>query len=501
MKKITIPILLLAVIGLASCKKWLDVKPEAQTTKDELFTTEKGFRDALTGTYIHLKSGDTYGGACMWGNIEFMARTWDPLSNSNSGLVNLGNANYSDAVARGWLDNMYSGLYKVVADANSILENIDAKKQIFTNNNYPLIKGESLILRAFAHFDVLRLFGPMPNNPGTAPILPYVKAVTKEISPLLTYEQFIQQLLADVDQAEALMKDVDPIAYYSMLELNPIEGWNTPPIMDDDFYMYRQIRMNYYAALALKARIYTWLSVSNDIYKTNAATYARMVVEAKSHDGNPTFRLGKASDAGLGDYTMSPEHIAALSIYNLTDIAQNTFGDNGVLGRNDFNIQDGYYYLNNLFPVAERSTDIRFLNMWAYRNSAPTNYVINKKFIQKPNQAILQVPLMRLSEMYLILTECAATKTEAEGYYRFFCDQKGVPFANGFNNADWQTDRRNKIIREYARELFAEGQSFYTYKRYNVTTLPAQWTYTYFNGNAARYVVPKPDREINYQNK
>jgi hypothetical protein len=103
--------------------------------------------------------------------------------------------------------------------------------------------------------------------------------------------------------------------------------------------------------------------------------------------------------------------------------------------------------------------------------------------------------------MYLILTECAQTKAEAENVYRFYCDKKGIPFPNGFNAAGWEADRKNKMIREYVREFYAEGQTFFTYKRYNVTTLPASWTAAFYQGTTARYVVPKPDREINYHNK
>lgn len=501
MKKIIITTILLGTLGLTSCKKWLDVKPLAQTTKDELFSTQKGFRDALTGAYINLKAGDVYGGSMTWGNIEYMARNWDVVNSNATSLSNLAAGNYTDATARQWLDNTYAAEYKVIADVNSILENIDAKKSIFIDNNYALIKGESMALRAFAHFDVLRMYGPMPDNPGTTPILPYVTQVSHEIIEPIAYQPFAQAVLADLDSAEILLKDTDPFTQYSLSELNPLSNTQIPPVVADNFYMYRQIRMNYYAVLALKARVYLWLSAMDPVNKVNAAKYAQMVLDAKDHNGVPTFRLGKESDRVAGDFTMSPEHITALSIYNLDGTANGTFGESGSLVRYDFNVQDGYYYLNNLFPVAERTSDVRWKEMWAYKISAgSTNYVMYKKYIQRANNPVLQVPLIRLSEMYLILTECADTKETAESYYSAYCAQKGIPFVSGFAAGGWEADRRNKLIREYVREFYAEGQTFFAYKRFNVTTLPASWTYTYYTGNTARYVVPKPDREINYHN-
>lgn len=501
MKKILTIIILSAVLLFTGCKKWLDVKPQGESTQEELFKTQKGFRDALTGAYIRMKGDNVYGSALTWGNIEYMAANWENANASNTAIPALIAGNYTNQTVIDWIDATYQDLYKVIADVNGVLSNIDGKKSVFSEGNYELIKGEALALRAFCHFDALRMFGPMPSNPGTGLVLPYVKEVSKNIHEPLSYQDFARAVLADLDQAEALLKVSDPILKYSIAQLNP--GGNDKPVLSDNYLEYRQVRMNYYAVLALKARIYLWLSAGDVSNKANAAKYAQMVVDAVDPTGAPMFRLGEERDRAAEDYTMSVEHIAALSVYNLEAKANSTFGETGGLQRYDFNITDGFYYLNNLFPVAERTSDIRWKQMWNYKTGqGKTNYVMYKKYIQKPvlpEFQILQVPLLRLSEMYLILTECADTKGGAEAVYTTFCIKKGIPFTS-FNAADWQTDRKNKIIREYVREFYAEGQSFFTYKRFNLTTLPASWTYTFFNGKPEKYIVPKPLREINYNN-
>ncbi len=38
-------------------------------------------------------------------------------------------------------------------------------------------------------------------------------------------------------------------------------------------------------------------------------------------------------------------------MYDLKLAAEITFGEQGFLARSDINIQDGFYYLNNLFPL------------------------------------------------------------------------------------------------------------------------------------------------------
>lgn len=501
MNKITTTILISGALALGSCKKWLDVKPQGQTTKDDMFLTQKGFRDALTGAYIDLKSDDAYGRSMTWSTIEYLALNWDNPGNYPD-IAALMNANYTDAKVKTMFENIYAKEYKVIADVNSILEKIDGKKTIFLEDNYALVKGEALTLRAFAHFDLLRMFGTMPNNPGADPILPYVTTVSNEIVPLSNFDDFAKQVLADLDAAEVLLKDVDPIKQYSLLELNPVLNSAAIPPVSDDYYMYRQIRMNYYAVLALKARVYNWLVSRDGANRANAAKYAQLVIDAKDHFGNPTFRLGRLSDVQAGNPTFPSEHIAAISVFDLKLKAEGQLGEPGILARSDFNYQDGYYYLNNLFPIADRVSDARFVNLWSYKTtSGQASFVKLKKFVQKETDPTLQIPLLRLSEMYLILTECAQNKADAENYYSFYCEMKGIPFASGFNAAGWEADRKSKMIREYVREFYAEGQSFFTYKRYNVTTLPASWTAAYYNATPARYIVPKPDREYNYHNK
>lgn len=499
-KKIfTIILMLCTLLFTAGCKKWLDVKPQGQATQEELFKTEKGFKDALTGAYIRMKDGNIYGGSLMWGTIEYMAYNWDAPSSQVISKLKAGD--YNDASVRDGFDNTYQNLFKVVADVNSILDKIEGKKTVFSASNFEIIKGESLALRAFCHFDALRLYGPMPANPGTEAVLPYVKSVTKEIHLPLPYQEFTRSLLADLDEAEALLQNTDPIRRFTIAQLNP--GQNDEAPFTDNYLMYRQVRMNYYAVLALKSRVYLWLAAADNSNKLNAAKYAKMVIDALSPNGTTTFRLGVESDRANGDFTMSPEHIMALSVYDLESIANNTFGQTGAIMKYDFNPS---YYLNVLFPPVESTADIRYKEMWAYKapiGTALSTDLMYKKFIQKasalPADQVLQVPLLRLSEMYLILTECAETKNEAEAPYAFYCEKKGIPFT-GFNTSDWLTDRRNKIIREYVRELYGEGQSFFTFKRLGVTTLPSGWTASYYNGTPAKYVVPMPLREINYNN-
>lgn len=92
-----------------------------------------------------------------------------------------------------------------------ILEQIDARQDVFEPGMYEIIKGEALAMRAYCHFDLLRLFGPMPTRTSTGKILPYVTTVGIDYHTHHTYQEFTELLKNDLIDAEGLLKQVDPI--------------------------------------------------------------------------------------------------------------------------------------------------------------------------------------------------------------------------------------------------------------------------------------------------
>ena len=61
---------LLVCLFCAGCCDWLDVRPKSQVKEEDLFTSEAGFRDALTGIYALMGSVDTYGGNSTMGLLD-----------------------------------------------------------------------------------------------------------------------------------------------------------------------------------------------------------------------------------------------------------------------------------------------------------------------------------------------------------------------------------------------------------------------------------------------
>ena len=67
-----------------------------------------------------------------------------------------------------YTERIWGNMYNLIANVNNLLYYCDAKKQVLTTENYyEIIKGEALGLRAFLHFDLLRIYAPsLAMNPG-----------------------------------------------------------------------------------------------------------------------------------------------------------------------------------------------------------------------------------------------------------------------------------------------------------------------------------------------
>src|SRR5690606_12113456 len=102
---------------------------------------------------------------------------------------------------------------------------LDDAEDVFTTKGLSdLIRSECLGIRAMCHFDLLRLFGPVPGNTTAASVLPYVKTLSKTPHPHLGYEDFKAMLMEDLREAEALSKEVDPFLQYSASEISSPGG-------------------------------------------------------------------------------------------------------------------------------------------------------------------------------------------------------------------------------------------------------------------------------------
>lgn len=460
MKRLFIILISISTI-LVSCNKWLDIDPQLEIRKDKMFETEQGYKDVLIGAYIRMSRPALYGLNTTIQLPELLSQHWTPVANTLSAYVS--NFNFEETASKGMLETVWLQYYQTILNINSLLEALETTgKTILPVENYNLIKGEALGLRAFLHFEVLRYWGgaPLAISAGDKAI-PYVKIVTRDPNKLVsvTYGEVLSNILADLEAAEQLL-DKDPVLEYSNAVLNSpstLAGVDlTKPHPEDDFHYFRQVRFNYFAVKAAKARYYLW---TGD--KAAALENAMSVISAKNGDGTAKFTLGNETAASNGQLTFPTEQVFAVSNTLATQTLTPVFFNNNTAYTQTTN------HLNTAFESTLHTSDIRYKNgrLWETRViPLAGNFNFFRKYNDIDNStAVKEIPVIRLAEMYLIALECGNTAA--------FRDYRIARALDVSIDAELTSESAvmARLEKEYRKDFYGEGQMFFFYKRLNYT--------------------------------
>lgn len=481
MKKIIIMILLVFPVGLTGCTDWLIVDPKTEKSQDDIFSTQQGFQDVLTGIYLIMTYSDAYGSSLSYNMIEYMGSLYDPVASSTELELQL--HNWGDNLVELKIHSTFAQLYKIISGANSILEFIDDRKDVFkTTDEYKWIKGEALAIRAMCHFDILRLFGPVPSQTDGKRILPYVTEFGYKLTQHSTWDEYCQKILKDLSDAEELLED-DPICHYSISDIGNPNSTKSDFRIDDTYFAYRFYRCNYYAVKALQARVNLWIGNNED-----ALAAAEAVISAKNPDGTTKFVLGTADSFSKGDRLFTSEHLMALHCFTLQNSYAEDFATGKIYkGKTDLMIK---YFIYDYSTVDIRSPGVK--DWWKLTEVGDASLCVSDKYFtddQTNNDIGKRIPLLRLAEMYLIAVETAPIE-KAQMYYDTFLRSRNVssvPLS--------QEDRIPTIRKEYLKEFYAEGYAFYLYKRLNSNASEIVFS---LYGWEPDYVLPLPSDELTY---
>ena len=310
----------------------------------------------------------------------------------------------------------------------------------------------------------------MPNGGTKTVSLSYTDKIGINIVEFIPYAEFIVKLNADLDKAEELMLSNDP-AVTKGLKDEEID------IYADNFLEYRRFRMNIHALKGLKARVALYLGD-----KETAKKYATEIVETVSISGDREFQLTGQTDIGKGYLTMPSETLFSMSKSGLSQYLT------------DYRLTAGM--MNSLFGL-DIVDDLRAINLW--EGGSSNNYIL-KKYSYPSNETVIKptghhlVPMIRVAEMYLILIELSPIDI-ANKYYKELLLSRNIVK----NQTIIEANRYELLKKEYAKELYAEGQMFYFYKRNAATTMDIGHLVNNLDEN--KYVVPLPDSELGMLNK
>ena len=495
-------IMLLAPCSLlfASCNDWLDVRSETEAKEEDMFTKKGGFKDALTGIYLTMGDRAIYGENLTMGAVEELANLWYTPGNiypDDLGLYYFEQHDYENINAKDLIKAIYGKLYNVAVQTNLLLKNLNEQgNNIDDSLLRNVIEGEAYAIRAYVHFDLLRLFGQLPKSATVNVRLPYCETASiKEYPAYYAYNAFVQKVEQDLNQAVSLLEKSDPVMDYSLSYYNNNEDM-------DSYLMYRRYRLNYWAVKALQARFYMYTGDA-----TRAHSLAMEVINAKGRtDGESIVSLSGMTDLQNNCFALPHECLFALSKYDLLDYTPSRYVGGGTsrvyVDGNDrpLTLAISETMFNELFAGVNVASDNRYLYVWNRKAATSQNnpFPCIKKYwydtkddnVSSPTFNNLVIPMLRMSELYLIAIETTTDLSEANSLWNTYQRSHNVLLTeDAFASI---SDVQPVVQAEFMRELFAEGQMFYYYKSHGSSQM--KWRVP--TVKESEYVLPLPDTEF-----
>lgn len=494
MKKIFVIIAIsAATLSLGSCKEWLEATSSTKIPASQLFETREGFEDALSGVYINMGSYLLYGQTLTWGYLDACI---SPYNYSIAVTTkSFQNHIYTSVGAKSVIASIWSQAYNVLANINIALRELEAHRDVIVDaDEYNLYHGELLALRAYVHFDLLRIYGTADWQGDNASKLtvPYVLEYSSSVTPQKSYAETAELLWNDVNGAITALKESEPLL---MSDERKSAFDNSVNI--DGFWNNRNYHLNYYAVLALAARVSQW---QND--NTAAAQYAQQVIGGASDILVKWIDVEAISTAVSDDdrdWSFSVEHIFSLGVTNLTQsvsfsgLLMDTSGQKSGFSLPNSVVDNVLFVRNDLVTGSQAGAEdlrgpamqlrIGGLGYYTFKYYGSSSYL--------PAYAN-RIPMIRISEMYYMLAEDLIERnlpTDALEQLDIVRRNRGIS-----DDLPTTADASAELMKEYYREFISEGQLFYYLKHKKVTSsISSAFKLTYTD-----LIFPYPDEELNY---
>ena len=458
MKKNLSALFLFIIMFTISCNKnFLETKSTSSIDQTIMFEDTKTALMAINGIHrIMYEKGDYapkmgYGYYMLW--MDFMGEDL-VYTKSNAQFMNETNwTRHRDPVSQ-YPRHIYEFLYKIIANANMVIENIDAAEGTDEERDY--IKGQAIFYRAFAHFALVQLYGQRYDREGNNTQDGIVLRLASTTEPLKrsTVEDTYTSINNDLDDAIQLLSAVNITRTTKM-------------------------HINVHVARAIKARVLLtqgkWLE---------AADMAKLVVNNSGAQMDKTcydYKQGRCTDATNKEWIWAKIAQPEIETGTLTNFYSYISNTNISYNRNT--PRAIYNQLYNKIT----STDIR-KQLWVENVRTASNIVyppggnrykwMSQKFIvdypvntsTSYSGALITADLafVRLPEMYLIMAEAyarGAMETEARNALYVIAKDRDPMYTLSTKTGEALID---EIMIQRRVELWGEGFRFLDLKRLNM---------------------------------
>lgn len=473
--------IIISALVLVSCDSdWLNTEPATGINAEGAIVSYIDLQNARTGMYDGIQgtsNKSSYYGARMiyYGDVRGDDMQAQKAGNRSSALYQM-DYNADNA------PNMWNVPYEVLRRSNRVIEAIESDNITDgTQADIDKIYAEALVVRALVHFDLVRIYGlPYTADAGASlgiPIMTEPLAAT-ELPTRNTVKEVYEQVIAD------LTKAINDNALPTTKTTGYINAWT---------------------AKSLLSRVYLYMDNN-----TSALTHAEDVILNSPYElwSNEEYGEAWSKEAGAHGNEMIFEIINASSddwtdregiayIYNENGyadaIATKSFIELIMQDPDDARIQA-------LLPASSADLKEKYGDDPVFINKYPED--------RTGEMRLNNVPLVRLSEVYLIAAEAAlkAGDNEKAAEYLNTIVLRANPEADEVVDVTLE-----RVLEERSRELIGEGHRFFdalrnnqTITRYTDEAVDMGYHYPLAQANSRsfdrtyyRAILPIPINEIN----
>lgn len=443
MRKLVFITIISVLSVFSSCDSFLNVQPKGMVEEGLMFNNTQGFCDAMYGVYAKMAKNELYGENLSYGFVDKIGQMFCYL-NTNENDYYIVDHKYEDSRVRPKIDEIWLKQYEVILYVNNVIKH--SEKTTLTDPIINLIKGEAYGLRAFLHFDIVRLFAESYKKNPQASGIPYSFSFDHKTKTVYSLKEVYGHILSDLDKAEEILKNDNTV------------NWSSSDLGYD---VGRAVHFNKYAVYATKARVY--YSMGDE---KKASEYAQKVIDAKEN-----FEL--TFHAKFGDVKRFPAPKEMIFGLNREDLSKHVF-DIFVTehqGLSSGNITEARKDLDEIFEISSfdaTNNDVRYSTY--YKKESRIHKFI--RFVVDANEVNMNVlhglTLIRLPEMYYILSECSYDTDM----------NKSLEMLNAVRKSrglkDLTLDKisvkelfEKELMNERIKEFAGEGQVFYALKHYD----------------------------------
>ncbi len=431
-KTIVVGLLALLVFTTA-CEDFLYQEPRLAQTNELTLSTFEGLQAATIGTYTPLYSSDWYG-------RDFVVTSDLKGGNAKRGPITSGRfiteylwINTPDASSGLW-----TRAYQLIGRANNVMEVINAgfSEPGIEQEDIDQLKAECSFLRGLAYFDLARLFcQPVSQGAGKSQLgVPVVLTYSLGQPARNTLGEVYDQIAVDLNNAELNLAEVSPNGGTDS------KGWATKSAAQAllaRYYLYVENwqKAAEYASILINSGDYPMYTAEEYTTWDNGGVWgtdggSEIILEVYGAEGNSTH-----SNWNVISYIMSPE------------------------GYGDINASRDVY---NLYEDA----DVRKA---LFRNYEP-NYVNSLWSLKYPGKAPDgnlredNIPVLRISEMYLIRAEAILNGASVSGATAHG-DLNMIRVNREASLLDAGNTTLNAVYRERRLELCYEGHELFDLAR------------------------------------